>query len=81
MKHILKRFSSISHIPDFQTFLNSSSTPIIENFPTESSSKTLAGIKYYIQTYGCQMNENDSEIVGGILKTAGLEQSEVLEDV
>jgi len=25
-------------------------------------------VKYYIFTYGCQMNKNDSEMVSGILK-------------
>jgi len=28
--------------------------------------------KYTIQTYGCQMNENDSERIAGLLEVAGL---------
>ncbi len=36
--------------------------------------------KYYIETYGCQMNESDSEIVRGILETEGLIRTESLED-
>ncbi len=37
-------------------------------------------IRYYIETYGCQMNVADSELVSGILKQAGYEQAESLDD-
>jgi len=33
------------------------------------------GLKFYIETFGCQMNVYDSELVASILKTAGYEQS------
>ena len=36
--------------------------------------------KYLIQTYGCQANEADSEIIAGILETIGFEKSETPED-
>ena len=36
--------------------------------------------KYYIETYGCQMNEADSEIVQGILENEGLKRTDSLED-
>ena len=74
MKNLLRRFSNISHIPDFQSFLISPSLISVEK-------KTLGGLKYYIQTYGCQMNENDSEIVSGILAGAGLGIAESPADV
>jgi len=32
-------------------------------------------VKYYIFTYGCQMNKNDSEMVSGILKSSGWEEA------
>lgn len=35
---------------------------------------------YFIQTFGCQMNEHDSEIMGGLLKEAGYERTERRED-
>ncbi|MDR0295031.1 MAG: tRNA (N6-isopentenyl adenosine(37)-C2)-methylthiotransferase MiaB, partial [Prevotellaceae bacterium] len=31
---------------------------------------------FYIETYGCQMNVNDSEVVVAILKTAGYRLTE-----
>ena len=34
--------------------------------------------KYYIETYGCQMNVADSEVVSAIMQTAGYEMCETL---
>ncbi len=36
--------------------------------------------KYYIETYGCQMNISDSELVATILTEAGFEEAESIED-
>lgn len=36
--------------------------------------------KLYIETYGCQMNVSDSEIVGSIMKGIGYEQNDTPED-
>ena len=36
--------------------------------------------KYYIETFGCQANEADSNRLGGILESAGLERSLCMED-
>lgn len=36
--------------------------------------------KYYIETYGCQMNVADSEVVAAIMQTAGYEPAERYED-
>lgn len=35
---------------------------------------------FFIQTYGCQMNEEDSEKLSGMLKSVGYTKSEVLEE-
>ena len=37
-------------------------------------------MKYYIFTYGCQMNKNDSEMVSGILKSSGWEEAKNVVD-
>ena len=36
--------------------------------------------KYFIMTMGCQLNENDSEKMAGILETAGYEKTDKMED-
>lgn len=38
------------------------------------------GLKYYIETWGCQMNEEDSEKLSGMLKRIGYCQTEVKEE-
>lgn len=38
------------------------------------------GKKYLIRTYGCQMNEHDSEVIAGILEEVGYESTEVDEE-
>ncbi len=40
----------------------------------------LEHYKFYIHTFGCQMNENDSERIAGILTKAGARISESLEE-
>jgi tRNA-2-methylthio-N6-dimethylallyladenosine synthase len=34
-------------------------------------SASLAGLKVFVRTFGCQMNENDSEHIAGVLAAAG----------
>lgn len=36
--------------------------------------------RYLVQTYGCQMNEHDSERIAGLLEEDGLEQTDSVED-
>ena len=40
----------------------------------------LENYKFYIHTFGCQMNENDSERIAGILTKAGARISDSLEE-
>ena len=42
-----------------------------EVFGSESASGTAAEKHFYIESYGCQMNFSDSEIVASILGEAG----------
>ena len=45
-----------------------------------SSNKTLNGLKYFVETYGCQMNEYDSELVGKILGDLGYSKCRKIEE-
>jgi len=44
------------------------------------SSPQASGPKFFIHTFGCQMNENDSEYLAGLLSGLGFRQSAVPED-
>jgi tRNA-2-methylthio-N6-dimethylallyladenosine synthase len=37
----------------------------------EKGTRNLKNLKFYVHTFGCQMNKNDSERIAGILSTAG----------
>ncbi|CAG9334741.1 CDK5RAP1 [Blepharisma stoltei] len=66
----MRHFSRISHIPPLSQFINpvlNSAIPVPEK---------LTDLKYYLQTYGCAMNENDSQIVSSILHSAGLKSTD-----
>ncbi len=41
---------------------------------------TLIGKKFFVRTYGCQMNEHDGERIKGILSNQGMVETDVLED-
>ena len=36
--------------------------------------------RFYVRTYGCQMNEHDSERIAGVLAAEGMEPADRLED-
>ncbi len=40
----------------------------------------LKNLRFHVQTFGCQMNENDSERIAGLLIAAGARHSESLEE-
>ena len=46
----------------------------------DSYTKTLKGKTFYIRTYGCQMNEHDSENMIAMLKEYGMEEVKDFED-
>lgn len=43
-------------------------------------SASLAGLKVFVRTFGCQMNENDSEHIVGVLRGAGATKADRPED-
>ena len=46
----------------------------------EKGSPSLKRLKFYIHTFGCQMNENDSERLAGILQAEGAQASDSLDE-
>ena len=42
--------------------------------------KSLVGKKYYVRTYGCQMNEHDGERVKGVLTESGMTEASDMND-
>ncbi len=42
--------------------------------------KSLVGKKYFVRTYGCQMNEHDGERIKGVLSSEGMIETDSLEE-
>ncbi len=54
---------------------------ILENYELPEAMKELGvGKKYFIRTYGCQMNVHDSENIKAILELMSFEETETFED-
>lgn len=52
-----------------------------DNFQIQESLKGIGeGRKFYIRTYGCQMNEHDTEVMAGIFLELGYEATEKVEE-
>ncbi|XP_066526676.1 CDK5 regulatory subunit-associated protein 1 isoform X2 [Hoplias malabaricus] len=87
----VKRFKTkLSSGPSFQDFIKVSSTSKSQDSQTEYEEPYLPQIsptnsqKVYFETYGCQMNVNDTEIAwsilqkGGYLRTSELSEADVV---
>jgi tRNA-2-methylthio-N6-dimethylallyladenosine synthase len=46
------------------------------NQPLPTSSSSLSSSQYYLATFGCQMNEYDSNMIGSMLEKHGMNQTE-----
>jgi tRNA-2-methylthio-N6-dimethylallyladenosine synthase len=49
-------------------------SPSARSFDVPASSETTSGRTFYIETFGCQMNDHDSEKVAGVLLGRGYRQ-------
>lgn len=47
----------------------------------KSAAPRTGTLKYFIQTFGCQMNYSDTERVAAVLKQSGYQQAETMEEV
>ncbi|MCZ6632351.1 MAG: tRNA (N6-isopentenyl adenosine(37)-C2)-methylthiotransferase MiaB [bacterium] len=54
--------------------------PVVSDTISEPEIPVVRGQKVYIETYGCQMNVSDTELMMGILKRAGYQSSSRPED-
>lgn len=59
--------------PSFQYFLNSVNKP---SFASANTPADPGARKVYIETYGCQMNVNDSEVLLSVLADNGYAQTQ-----
>jgi len=59
-----------------------SSTPLLlpKSLKAESSSTARGGYQVYMETFGCQMNEYDTELVRSIMKARGFQFTPVDEE-
>ena len=62
--------------PSFQYFLNAANKPSLASSNTVQSTSSGAARKVYIETYGCQMNVNDSEVLLSVLADNGYAQTQ-----
>ncbi|MFT8390259.1 MAG: tRNA (N6-isopentenyl adenosine(37)-C2)-methylthiotransferase MiaB [Sporolactobacillus sp.] len=54
---------------------------IINDFTIPESIRSIGrGKQYLIETYGCQMNEHDTEVMAGILEKMGYQETQTPED-
>ena len=63
--------------PPFQYFLNALNKPSLASVDTSSpADRSSSKRKVYIETYGCQMNVNDSEVLLSVLADNGYAQTQ-----
>ncbi|EGR29240.1 hypothetical protein IMG5_160390 [Ichthyophthirius multifiliis] len=74
---------NINEIPMLQDFLKKQNNPINiqqDKVPYLTQLNLNQNKKYFIETYGCQMNQSDTEIINGILQNSGYQSTKVYEE-
>ena len=68
------------HLPNMQDAKKRNEEKVNYIYETREKSDIFNGKKYYIRTYGCQMNVHDSEEVKALLENLGYIEADVFED-
>lgn len=68
------------HMPNLKEAKIRSNKEVKTIMASNLKSEQFKGKKYFIRTYGCQMNVHDSEEIKGILKNLGFSETEYLEN-
>ena len=68
------------HLPDFNEEKNRTKTSINYIYIDDNIKQEVNDKKYFLRTYGCQMNVHDSEAFAHILEKMGYSKTEVLEE-
>lgn len=64
------------NLPDMKEAKKRSNEKVDFIYESPITSNVFSGKKYYIKTYGCQMNVHDSEEISGLLENIGFERVE-----
>ena len=68
------------NIPNMIEAKKRSKNPVKYEYFNMDNIDLFSGKKYYIRTYGCQMNVHDSEEIKALLESVGYSETEVMED-
>ena len=68
------------HVPDLKEARKRTKEKVLEKKVDYTFSKNFVGKKYFLRTYGCQMNMHDSEEIRKYLEMLGFTETMVLEE-
>ena len=68
------------NLPSLQEARKRSKEKVEVIYLDNKEDKIVSGKKYFLRTYGCQMNVHDSEQIKFILESLGYMETEKLED-
>ncbi len=68
------------NLPNMQNAKKRTNKEVLYIYDNIKSSSIFKDKKYYIKTYGCQMNVHDSEEIKGILENIGFKETDKFED-
>ena len=68
------------HLPNMNDAKIRNQSKVNYIYENRESNELFKGKKYFIKTYGCQMNVHDSEEISALIETLGYVKTEVIED-